>query len=113
MTNAAGGLNPDYAVGDVVVLSDVSLYVCPKPARPLLTRRVKHLNLVGLAGIHPLRGANDEEFGVRFPALSDAYDLELRRNVHHAWKKSLKHCKRNIHEGVYAFVGGPRWGRIT
>ncbi len=73
---------------------------------------MKHLNLAGLAGIHPLRGPNDEEFGVRFPALSDAYDLELRRTAHHAWNKTLKHCKRNIHEGVYAFVGGPRWAAL-
>ncbi|KAI9785022.1 MAG: hypothetical protein M1839_001219 [Geoglossum umbratile] len=89
VTNAAGGLNAGYAVGDVVVMND-------------------HLNLAGLVGIHPLRGPNSDDFGVRFPALSDAYDLELRRMVHRAWRSlQLGQDGRRIHEGVYAFVGGP------
>lgn len=92
VTNAAGGLNPDYAVGDIVVLND-------------------HLFLAGLAGNHPLRGPNLDSFGVRFPPLSDAYDLGLRRATHAAWRKSQKDRKevkqRRLHEGVYAFVAGP------
>ncbi|KAL6228884.1 hypothetical protein BDW75DRAFT_246234 [Aspergillus navahoensis] len=91
LTNAAGGLNPDYAVGDIVLLND-------------------HIFLAGLAGIHPLRGPNCEEFGPRFPPLSDAYDLDLRRRVHEAWRKYLDpNSKRRLHEGVYAFVGGPSY----
>ncbi|KAI9841287.1 MAG: hypothetical protein M1838_003650 [Thelocarpon superellum] len=91
LTNAAGGLNPDYAVGDVMVLND-------------------HLNLAGLAGIHSLRGPNADEFGSRFTALSDAYDLELRRLAHAAWDSlQLPAGKRRIHEGVYAFVSGPTY----
>ncbi|KAL4747643.1 hypothetical protein BDW72DRAFT_8874 [Aspergillus terricola var. indicus] len=91
LTNAAGGLNPDYAVGDIVLLND-------------------HIFLAGLAGIHPLRGPNCEEFGPRFPPLSDAYDLDLRRQVHEAWRKYLDpYSKRRLHEGVYAFVGGPSY----
>src|SRR5271169_7021222 len=62
VTNAAGGLNPSYKVGDLVVVKD-------------------HINLPGLAGNHPLRGPNADEFGPRFPALSDAYSLSLRRAV--------------------------------
>ncbi|OQD86345.1 hypothetical protein PENANT_c008G01299 [Penicillium antarcticum] len=82
LTNAAGGLNSDYS----------------------------HLFLAGLAGTHPLRGPNEEEFGVRFPPLSDAYDLELRRHVHQAWKKVINpESNRKLHEGVYAFVGGPTY----
>ncbi|KAK2739030.1 hypothetical protein FQN57_006712 [Myotisia sp. PD_48] len=89
VTNACGGLNPEYAVGDVVLLND-------------------HLFLAGISGSHPLRGPNANEFGVRFPALSDAYDLELRRTAHHAWKQvKLPDSKRRIHEGVYAFCAGP------
>ena len=90
VTSAAGGLHPEYAVGDIVVLND-------------------HLFLAGLAGVHPLRGPNADEFGLRFPPLSDAYDLSLRRSLHAAWKKNIVHeSKRRLHEGVYAFVGGPR-----
>ncbi|KAH0538719.1 hypothetical protein FGG08_004671 [Glutinoglossum americanum] len=91
VTNAAGGLNASYAIGDVVVMHD-------------------HLNLAGLVGVHPLRGPNADDFGIRFPALSDAYDLELRRVVHRAWKSlQLSQNGRRIHEGVYAFVGGPSY----
>lgn len=91
VTNAAGGLNQDYAVGDIVCLND-------------------HLNMAGLVGIHPLRGPNIDDFGVRFPPLSDAYDLELRRRAHQAWKKlGLDKQKRQLHEGVYAFVAGPTY----
>ncbi len=91
VTNAAGGLHPEYAVGDIVVLND-------------------HIFLAGLAGAHPLRGANMDQFGPRFPPLSDAYDLDLRRSAHTAWQKSrASDSTRRLHEGVYAFAGGPRY----
>ncbi|KAJ6120227.1 purine nucleoside phosphorylase [Penicillium sp. IBT 18751x] len=91
LTNAAGGLNSEYSVGDIVLLND-------------------HIFLAGLAGTHPLRGPNAEEFGVRFPPLSDAYDLDLRRRVHQAWKAVIpSRSTRKLHEGVYAFVGGPTY----
>lgn len=50
-------------------------------------------------------------FGPRFIALSDAYDLELRRIAHKAWKEISKDQtkKMSMHEGVYAFVGGPKY----
>lgn len=91
VTNAAGGLNPEYKVGDIVILND-------------------HINLPGLSGTHPLRGPNLEEFGTRFPALSDAYDLALRRRFHLTCKSQfmLTQSKRRVHEGVYAFASGPR-----
>jgi len=66
-----------------------------------------HLNLAGLVGINPLRGPNADDFGVRFPPLSDAYDLELRMRAHQAWKKY--EFNRRLHEGVYAFVAGPSY----
>ncbi|EAW08590.1 purine-nucleoside phosphorylase [Aspergillus clavatus NRRL 1] len=91
LTNAAGGLNSEYAVGDVVIIND-------------------HIFLAGLAGTHPLRGPNSEQFGPRFPALSDAYDLELRRYAHQAWGAVInKESKRRLHEGIYAFAGGPSY----
>ncbi|CBY00746.1 similar to purine nucleoside phosphorylase [Plenodomus lingam JN3] len=91
VTNAAGGLNQTYRVGDIVCLND-------------------HLFLAGLTGVHPLRGPNIDEFGVRFPPLSDAYDLDLRRRTHKAWKQlGLDQQERRLHEGVYAFVAGPTY----
>lgn len=71
----------------------------------------KHINLAGLAGIHPLRGSNADDFGIRFPALSDAYDLDLRRRAHQLWKKFDRNAgsTRRLREGTYAFVGGPSY----
>ncbi|OLL25328.1 putative purine nucleoside phosphorylase [Neolecta irregularis DAH-3] len=89
ITNAAGGLNENYAVGDIVLVKD-------------------HLNLAGMIGMHPLRGPNDSNFGVRFPALSDAYDLELRKAAFSVRKKVMT-GKRNMYEGIYAFVAGPSY----
>jgi purine-nucleoside phosphorylase len=66
--------------------------------------------MAGLVGVHPLRGPNIEEFGTRFPPLSDAYDLDLRRRTHKAWATlGLDKQQRRLHEGVYAFVAGPTW----
>lgn len=92
VTNAAGGLNPDYAVGDIVCLND-------------------HLNIPGFAGFHSLRGPNVEEFGPRFQPLSDAYDLSLRMLVHKTWKelRAQSPNERRLHEGVYAFLCGPTY----
>src|SRR3954447_1748646 len=59
VSNAAGGLNPAYAPGDVMVLND-------------------HLNLMGLAGQHPLVGLDEPELGVRFLDMTEPYDPELR-----------------------------------
>lgn len=61
-------------------------------------------------GFHPLRGSNAEDFGVRFPPLSDAYDLALRQKAHQAWEKLRPtDSTRRVHEGVYAFVAGPSY----
>jgi len=91
VSNAAGALNPLYQVGDIIVIND-------------------HINVAGLVGINPLRGPNEEEFGIRFPPLSDAYDLVLRRAVHHEWAK-LVHLSppQTLHEGIYAFCAGPSY----
>lgn len=87
-TNAAGGLNQSYKVGDIMLLDD-------------------HINLPGLSGLHPLKGPNDERFGERFTALSDAYDLELRAKFFQT-ADELK-ITRSIHEGTYAYVSGPSY----
>jgi purine-nucleoside phosphorylase len=83
-TNAAGGLNHGFHVGDLMCISD-------------------HLFLPGMAGWHPLRGPNEAAFGPRFPDMSRAYDPALRR-------LALDVARREdlpMHEGVYAMVAGP------
>lgn len=86
LTNAAGGLNPDFQAGDLMLIRD-------------------HINLPGLAGRNPLRGPNDDEAGPRFPDMTEPYDPALRqvaREVAEAEDAVLR-------EGVYAFVGGPSY----
>ena len=87
VTNAAGGLNAAYRPGDFMLIRD-------------------HINFLGLAGMNPLIGPNDERLGERFPALAKAYDAELRalaRTVAAQWPEIT------LHEGVYAQVAGPSY----
>jgi purine-nucleoside phosphorylase len=84
VTNAAGGLRADWQVGDLMRIAD-------------------HINLPGMAGQHPLRGANDERLGVRFPAMTDAYDAELGRLT----QELAAEVGIAMREGVYAFLAGP------
>ncbi len=84
VTNAAGAVNPDFIPGDLMLITD-------------------HLNLIGMAGLSPLRGPNLDELGPRFPDMGRAYDRELAALARHAAKA------QNIllHEGVYAGLAGP------
>lgn len=84
LTNAAGATNPDYIPGDVMVLND-------------------HIGLIGMAGLNPLRGPNLEEFGPRFPDMSQPYDRELIKLAHTVAKQN----KIKLHEGVYVCLSGP------
>ncbi|CAN5264220.1 purine-nucleoside phosphorylase [soil metagenome] len=79
LTNAAGGLNPSYRAGDLMVVSD-------------------HLNFMPAS---PLRGLNDDALGSRFPDMVDAYTPELR-SLAHSVDDSLR-------EGVYVAVPGPNF----
>ncbi|XP_072885339.1 purine nucleoside phosphorylase-like [Hemitrygon akajei] len=92
VTNASGGLNPDYKVGDIMLLKD-------------------HINMPGFAGVNPLVGPNDERFGERFPCMSDAYDKELRSLATEVSQSlGLSHTLR---EGVYCALGGPSYETIA
>lgn len=87
VTNAAGGLNPAYQPGDVMMMRD-------------------HINMPGLAGHNPLSGPNEERFGPRFPPLADAYDATLRGLAH---ETASEVSELTFHEGVYVMVGGPNY----
>ncbi|CZR59303.1 uncharacterized protein PAC_09195 [Phialocephala subalpina] len=83
-----------YQVGDVVLLND-------------------HINILHLAGIHPLRRPNLDIYGPRFLPLSDTYHLELRILAHKVCAEVDASKTMKIHEGVYAFVAGPTCAFIT
>ncbi|KAL7691975.1 putative nucleoside phosphorylase domain-containing protein [Plasmopara halstedii] len=92
VTNAAGGLNPDLNVGDLMIIND-------------------HLNIPGLSGQHPLVGPNDSRFGARFTPLSKCYDKALQDlAISVAENVGLSH---KIRKGVYCFVSGPTYETPT
>jgi purine-nucleoside phosphorylase len=81
VSNASGGLNPDWHVGEIVLITD-------------------HINFFPE---HPLRGKNNNELGPRFPDMSKPYSQRLRN------KAKLIALQNNIDvkEGVYVGVSGP------
>lgn len=87
VTNAAGGLNTDYNVGDIMVMQD-------------------HLGVACLAGSHPLTGPNNDQLGPRFPAMSDAYDPRIQ-SMFLSVAKSLKLDYKVRTDGCYCMVSGP------
>lgn len=87
VTNAAGGLNPGFNVGDIMIIQD-------------------HFGVPPLSGNQPLRGPNDDSLGPRFPAMSDAYDEVLQDMVLKA-AGGLGLTKSVRPNGTYCFVSGP------
>ncbi|HEV3165355.1 MAG TPA: purine-nucleoside phosphorylase [Isosphaeraceae bacterium] len=81
VSNAAGGLNPQHAKGDLIVIED-------------------HINFMGL---NPLIGPNDDRLGPRFPDLIEPYDRTLQDL---ALQVALEE-KIVAHRGVYVAVTGP------
>lgn len=84
VTNAAGGVSPDFTPGDVMLITD-------------------NLNLMGMTGMNPLIGPNLDELGPRFPDMSQAYDrklLDIARDA--ASQNSIV-----LQEGVYCALSGP------
>lgn len=84
LTNAAGGLNPAYQVGDLMLIAD-------------------HLNLPGLAGQSPLIPPRGDEVG--FVPMRDAYSPRLRMLARDAGRR----IGLEVREGVYAMVAGPSY----
>ena len=83
LTNAAGGINPGYSQGALVLVRD-------------------HINL---QGTNPLVGPNDDRFGVRFPDMTHAYSRPYRRIA----REEAAKLKIELHEGVYATLLGPSY----
>jgi purine-nucleoside phosphorylase len=84
VTNAAGGLNPEFDAGDVMLITD-------------------HINLIGMGGLNPLRGPNLDTFGPRFPDMSEPYDPRLRVLAGQAATKA----DVPLRQGVYVCLAGP------
>jgi purine-nucleoside phosphorylase len=83
VTNAAGGINLDFKVGDLMAITD-------------------HINL---GGWNALVGHNDERFGPRFPDMSHAYDPALRAKL----LECAKEESVALRQGVYACMSGPSY----
>jgi len=84
VTNAAGAVNPNYEPGDLMLITD-------------------HINMIGMAGLNPLRGPNLDELGPRFPDMSRAYDPALMDIA----RKVASDEQILLHEGVYISLSGP------
>src|SRR6267378_5507201 len=83
LTNAAGGINVQLNQGALMVISD-------------------HLNLMG---VNPLRGANDERFGPRFPGMSEVYSRELQELA----IDEARELGVTLRRGIYAGLAGPSY----
>ena len=83
LTNAAGGVNPSYGPGQLVLISD-------------------HINLLGQ---NPLTGPNDDSLGPRFPDMSEAYSKGYREVARQAGRE----IGLDLQEGVYAALPGPSY----
>lgn len=86
VTNAAGAVAPEFEPGDVMLITD-------------------HLTLLAMAGMSPLRGPNLDDFGVRFPDMSQCYDRGYQKLAHEvAREKGIQ-----LREGVYICLSGPSY----
>ena len=90
VTNAAGGLRDSFMAGDLMIITD-------------------HLALLPMAGENPLRGPNLDEFGTRFPDMSQVYDSEYIKLTREAGQE----LGIPMHEGVYVCLSGPTFETPT
>jgi purine-nucleoside phosphorylase len=82
-SNACGGLNSAFNAGDIMIITD-------------------HINFMGA---NPLIGPNLDEFGTRFPDMSEAYDEDLIKLL----EKSADKLGIKVHKGVYGAISGPSY----
>ena len=81
LTNASGGINPEFAAGDFMMIRDQIASFVPSP----------------------LRGANVDELGVRFPDMSHVYDKDLQQII----RETAKENGIYLQEGIYTQLTGP------
>lgn len=87
VSNASGGVNPNYKVGSIVIIKD-------------------HINFMPE---HPLRGRNDERFGPRFVNMSQPYSLEMITKA----KRIAKELGIEVHDGIYLALQGPTYETLA
>lgn len=87
VSNASGGMNPDFEIGDLMIITD-------------------HINLFPE---HPLRGKNYSELGPRFPDMSEAYSKDLIVKA----KEIAKEKGIRVMEGIYVGTSGPTFETIA
>lgn len=83
VTNAAGGLNLDFTPGELMLITDQ----------------------INFTGVNPLIGPNDNEMGVRFTDMSQAYDKEYQEIV----RNVAKEMNLDLKEGIYMGFTGPTY----
>ena len=87
VSNASGGVNANYLVGDIVLITD-------------------HINLMP---DHPLRGINDERFGPRFVNMSEPYSRKMIAKA----KELARNLNIEVKEGVYLGLQGPTFETLS
>ena len=87
VSNASGGVNPNYKVGSIVLITD-HIYMSPE---------------------HPLRGQNDKRFGPRFVNMSEPYSRKMIAKT----KELAKELNIEVHEGIYLGLQGPTFETLA
>jgi purine-nucleoside phosphorylase len=87
VSNASGGVNPNYKVGSIVLIKD-------------------HINMLPE---HPLRGKNDERFGPRFVNMSEPYSQKMIAKA----KEVAKELNIEVQDGVYLGLQGPTFETLS
>ncbi|MEZ7514203.1 purine-nucleoside phosphorylase [Flavobacterium frigidarium] len=87
VSNASGGVNPDYKIGEIIIIKD-------------------HINFTPE---HPLRGANDERFGPRFVNMSEPYSRKMIIKA----KQLAEELNIEVKDGIYLGLQGPSFETLA